>query len=57
MFDVKTGHKSLKVVGDLNEAISVAKQQQEETQIYDFRTNKLICEWSPLHGLREFLAE
>lgn len=57
MFDVKIGPQSLKVTGNLDEAITLAKQQDEDTQVYDFRTNNLICEWSPLSGLRQFLAE
>jgi hypothetical protein len=57
MFDVKIGPQSLKVTGNLEEAITLAKQQDEDTQVYDFRTNNLICEWSPLSGLRQFLSE
>jgi len=57
MFDVKIGPQSLKVTGNLDEAITLAKQQDEDTQVYDFRTKNLICEWSPLSGLRQFLAE
>jgi len=57
MFDVKIGSQSLKVTGNLDEAIRLAKQQNEDAQVYDFRTNNLICEWSPVSGLRQFLSE
>jgi hypothetical protein len=57
MFDVKIGSQSLKVTGNLDEAIMLAKQQNEDAQVYDFRTNNLICEWSPVSGLRKFLSE
>jgi hypothetical protein len=57
MFDVKIGVNSLTVTGDLQDALRVAKQQTEATQIYDFRTNKLIYEWSPQIGVKEFLSE
>lgn len=57
MFDVKIGSQSLKVTENLDEAIALAKQQNEDAQVYDFRTNNLICEWSPISGLRQFLSE
>jgi hypothetical protein len=57
MYDVKIGDLSLTVTGNLQEAISVAKKQLEETQVVDYRTNRLICEWSPVSGLREFLVD
>ena len=57
MYDVKLGWKRLLVTENLEDAIALAEQQNEDVQIYDSRTNNLICEWSPISGLRNFLTE
>ena len=57
MFDVKIGSQSLTVTGSLEEAIVFAKKQNEDVQVYDFRTSVMLLEWSPVTGLRKFLSE
>lgn len=57
MFDVRYDFETLKVTSTLEEAITVAKEKNSQVDIYDFRTNRLLYEWSPLTGLKQFLVD
>lgn len=41
----------------LNEALSLAQAQNERTSILEAFTNKVLYEWSPEFGLKQFLVD
>jgi hypothetical protein len=59
MYDVRTGNKSVATTPNLEHAMMLIKLHGKiaDTQVYDYRTNKLLYEWSCIGGLREFLME
>lgn len=56
MFTITSNYETLKVTQTLDEALFVAKQQSESVEIYDYKSNRLLYEWSPTTGLRSFLV-
>jgi hypothetical protein len=57
MFDVRYAYETLKVTNTLEEAVAIAREKKDLVEIYDFRSNRLLYEWSPITGLKQFLVD
>lgn len=57
MYTITSNYETLKVTQTLDEALFVAKHQSESVEIYDYKSNRLLYEWSPITGLRSFLVD
>jgi hypothetical protein len=57
MYDVRYNFTTFKVTQTLEEAIVVASGMNKDVNIYDYKTNRLLFEWSPITGLKQFLVD
>ena len=57
MFLVKKEFETIATTFTISEAVAVGERHRTPVQIFDQTSSKLLYEWTPQDGLRQFLVD